>query len=92
MIDCMPIVMFCEARGYPSPWVAWIRKDQVLQNKTDSGSKYLLIRHATTKKAGNYTCMAGNFAGITNHTVLVTVRGAYFSIEVKCLKVAHNSF
>jgi len=88
----MPIVRFCEVRGYPSPWVAWIRKGQVLQNKTASGPNYLLIRHATTEKAGNYSCMAGNFAGMANHTILVIVRGAYFSIEVKCLKSLFYGF
>ena len=92
MIESMPILMFCEVRGYPSPWVAWIWKGQVLQNKTASEPTFLLIRHATIEKAGRYTCMAGNFAGIANYSFLVTVRGTYFSIKVKCLKSLFYGF
>ena len=81
----MPIVMFCEVSGYPPPSVAWIRKGQVLQNKT-SGLYYFLVHNATTEDAGNYTCMAGNFAGVTSVDYQLTVRGTYFNLEVKCVK------
>lgn len=85
MFESMPFVMFCEVRGYPSPWVAWIWKGQLLQNKSN-GPKYLLRHHATTQEAGIYTCMAGNFAGVTSFDYQLTVRGTYFNLEVKCLK------
>ena len=85
MIESMPIVMFCEVSGYPPPWVAWIRKGQVLQNKT-SGLNYFLGHNATTEDAGNYTCMAGNFAGVTSVDYQLTVRGTYFNLGVKCVK------
>jgi len=73
VIEKMPFVVFCEVRGYPPPWVAWIWKGQVLQNITNR-PKYLVRHHATTEEAGNYTCMAGNFAGVTSYNFLVTVR------------------
>lgn len=73
VFESMPFVMFCEVRGYPPPWVAWIRKGQVLQNKTN-GPKYLLRHHATTQEAGIYTCTAGNFADVTKFDIQLTVR------------------
>jgi len=73
VFESMPFVMFCEVRGYPSPWVAWIWKGQLLQNKSN-GPKYLLRHHATTQEAGIYTCMAGNFAGVTSFDYQLTVR------------------
>ena len=81
----MPFVMFCKVRGYPPPWVAWIWKGQVLQNKTNK-PKYLLRPRATTEEAGIYTCMAGNLAGVTSSDYQLTVRGTYFNLEPKCLK------
>ena len=81
----MPFVMFCKVRGYPPPWVAWIWKGQVLQNKTN-GPKYLLRPCATADDAGIYTCMAGNLAGVTSSSYQLTVRGTYCNLEPKCLK------
>ena len=77
-MENMPFVMFCEVRdGNPLPWVAWIWNGQVLQNKTN-GPTYLLRRRATTEEAGNYTCKAGNMAGVTSFDYQLTVRGACF--------------
>jgi len=73
VIENMPLVMFSDVVGYPSPWVVWIRNGQVLQNKSN-GPNYLLRRHATIEDAGNYTCMAGNFAGVTNFTYQLIIR------------------
>ena len=86
MFESMPIVMFCEVRGFPSPWVAWIWKGQVLRNKTE-GPKYLVLHDATTQEAGNYTCMAGNIAGVTSFDYQLTVRGRCFNLETKCRKI-----
>ena len=86
VFESMPIVMFCEVRGYPSPWVAWIRERQVLQNKTEE-PKYLVLHSATKEEAGNYTCMAGNIAGVNSSDYQLTVRGTCFNLEVKCLKM-----
>ena len=90
MIENMPFVMFSDVIGYPSPWVAWIRNGQVLQNKTD-GPNYILRRNATTEDAGNYTCMAGNFAGVTSFTYQLMI-GTYFNLKVKCLKDTVKEF
>lgn len=82
----MPLVMFCEVRGYPLPWVAWIWNGQMLQNNTN-GPTYLLRRRATAEEAGIYTCKAGNMAGVTSFDYQLTVRGTYFNLEPKCLKI-----
>lgn len=86
VFENMPFVLVCDARGYPPPWIAWIWKGQVLQNKTN-GPKYLLRLRATTEEAGNYTCMAGNSAGVTSYNYQVTVRGTYFNRASKMSKI-----
>lgn len=73
VIENMPFVMFCEGRGYPIPWVAWIWNGLVLQNNTN-GPTYLLRRRATAEEAGIYTCKAGNMAGVTSFDYQLTVR------------------
>ena len=85
VFENMPFALFCDVRGYPPPWVAWIWKGQVLQNNTD-GPNYLRRSSATKDEDGSYTCMAGNFAAVTRFNYQVTVRGTYFNLEAKCLK------
>ena len=92
MTEDMPIVMFSDVIGYPSPWVAWIRNGQVLQNKTNGKNYILYGRHATIEDAGNYTCMAGNFAGVTSFTYQLIIRSTYFNLKVKCLKDTVKEF
>lgn len=66
----MPLLLECDAKGYPVPWIAWAKNTQVLQNTTDK-SNYLYLRNVTLEEAGNYTCLAGNSVGNSSYTVYV---------------------
>ena len=70
----MPLLLECDAKGFPVPWIAWVRNTQVLQNTTDEPN-YLYLRNVTLEDAGNYTCLAGNSVGNSSYTVYATIKG-----------------
>lgn len=74
VFENMPLSLECDAKGYPVPWIAWVRNTQVLQNTTDE-PKDLYLRSVTLEEAGNYTCLAGNSVGNSSYTVYVTIKG-----------------
>ncbi|KAJ7390698.1 Roundabout 4 [Desmophyllum pertusum] len=90
VFERMPLLLYCGARGYPVPWVAWIWNDQVLQNSTD-GPDFLLRHRVTTKEAGSYTCMAGNYLGVANYTYQVTVKVHVPARESKTTSGTHST-
>lgn len=63
--------LYCDADGYPEPYVAWVKGGIVLQNTTTS--KTLHITNIATSQAGIYTCTATNIAGSVSHSIDVTV-------------------
>lgn len=63
--------LYCDADGYPEPYVAWVKGGTVLQNTTTS--KTLRITHILTSQAGIYTCTATNIGGSVSHSIDVTV-------------------
>lgn len=69
----MPLLLECDAKGFPVPWIAWVRNTQVLQNTTDEPN-YLYLRNVTLEDAGNYTCLAGNSVGNSSYTVYATIK------------------
>lgn len=58
MLEGKPLVLFCEAKGYPSPHFTWSKNGILLPN-SDNGTKFII--HETSKKdAGVYRCEASN--------------------------------
>ena len=70
------LYLVCEAKGYPLPFVTWIKNGKVLQTnirKTD-----LIIDDTSEKDAGKYECEASNIVGTVSYTVEVTIKGNNF--------------
>ncbi|XP_053325662.1 hemicentin-1 [Spea bombifrons] len=67
----------CDARGIPSPTIAWSKDNQILQpsiyvHYIDQG-KYLRIPESQITSSGKYVCHASNLAGQADKTYLVDI-------------------
>lgn len=60
-----PVVLICEASGYPEPSVAWI----VNNNRFEGGN--LTVKD----NGGDYTCIANNSVGSDTRVVQVVQKG-----------------
>lgn len=49
----------------------------IMTNKMTSRTSFLSISAATASHSGNYTCVATNRAGSTNHSTVLNVHGQF---------------
>lgn len=63
-----------------------------MTTKMTSRTSFLSIAAATASHSGNYTCVATNSAGSTNHTTVLNVQGQFYSfIIIMGFHVHHSS-
>ena len=73
MIEGNPLILVCEAEGFPVPIITWTKNGKLLlgsHNKTK-----FIIHDASKKDAGKYKCVASNTAGRASYTYAVEVTG-----------------
>ena len=71
MLEGKPLVLFCEAKGYPSPHFTWSKNGKLLPS-SDNGTKFII--HETSKKdAGVYRCDASNSVGTVGYSFTVEI-------------------
>ncbi|XP_063796284.1 hemicentin-1 isoform X2 [Pseudophryne corroboree] len=71
------IILHCTVRGNPTPKIEWSKKGNgILFNRRfkqfQNGS--LAIYNTVNEDAGDYTCVATNDAGVTGHTVTLSLQ------------------
>uniref|UniRef100_A0A8C8RQ70 Leucine rich repeat, Ig-like and transmembrane domains 3 n=1 Tax=Pelusios castaneus TaxID=367368 RepID=A0A8C8RQ70_9SAUR len=77
------VLLRCDATGYPTPQLTWIRSDNlpvnytVIQETPGEGVRWSIISLTgiSYKDAGDYRCKAKNLAGMSEAAVTVTVVG-----------------
>ncbi|CAG9782229.1 unnamed protein product [Diatraea saccharalis] len=74
------IVLKCEVKGHPAPWIAWLKDTQRIPNDSSNiqhvfGSSLLGVWRVTSKAAGQYVCVAENNAGAAHRRYNVAVQG-----------------
>uniref|UniRef100_UPI003BB88DB8 leucine-rich repeat, immunoglobulin-like domain and transmembrane domain-containing protein 3 n=1 Tax=Pogona vitticeps TaxID=103695 RepID=UPI003BB88DB8 len=77
------VLLRCDATGYPTPQLIWVRSDNLLVNYTviqespGEGVRWsiLSLTGISYKDAGDYRCKAKNLAGMSEASVTVTVVG-----------------
>ncbi|KAJ7327044.1 hypothetical protein JRQ81_016803 [Phrynocephalus forsythii] len=77
------VLLRCDATGYPTPQLLWVRSDNLLVNYTviqespGEGVRWsiLSLTGISYKDAGDYKCKAKNLAGMSEASVTVTVVG-----------------
>ncbi|KAH0615916.1 hypothetical protein JD844_026557, partial [Phrynosoma platyrhinos] len=77
------VLLRCDATGYPTPQLTWIRSDNlpvnytVIQESPGEGVRWsiLSLTGISYKDAGDYRCKAKNLAGMSEAYVTVTVVG-----------------
>ncbi|XP_038611347.1 leucine-rich repeat, immunoglobulin-like domain and transmembrane domain-containing protein 3 [Tachyglossus aculeatus] len=77
------VLLRCDATGYPTPQLTWIRSDnlpvnyRVIQETPREGLRWSIISLTgiSYKDAGEYRCKAKNLAGMSEAAVTVTVVG-----------------
>ncbi|XP_060635075.2 leucine-rich repeat, immunoglobulin-like domain and transmembrane domain-containing protein 3 isoform X1 [Anolis sagrei] len=77
------VLLRCDATGYPTPQLTWIRSDNlpvnytVIQESPGEGVRWsiLSLTGISYKDAGDYRCKAKNLAGMSEAYVSVTVVG-----------------
>ncbi|XP_007668337.2 leucine-rich repeat, immunoglobulin-like domain and transmembrane domain-containing protein 3 isoform X2 [Ornithorhynchus anatinus] len=77
------VLLRCDATGYPTPQLIWIRSDNlpvnypVIQETPEEGVRWSIISLTgiSYKDAGEYRCKAENLAGMSEAAVTVTVVG-----------------
>ncbi|XP_061440474.1 leucine-rich repeat, immunoglobulin-like domain and transmembrane domain-containing protein 3 isoform X2 [Rhineura floridana] len=75
------VLLRCDATGYPTPQLTWIRSNSVLVNSTviqespGEGVRWSIISLTgiSYKDAGDYRCKAKNLVGMSEASVMVTV-------------------
>lgn len=71
VLEGKPLVLFCEAKGYPSPHFTWSKNGKLLPS-SDNGTKFII--HETSKKdAGVYRCEASNSVGTVGYSFTVEI-------------------
>ena len=81
--------LYCTAAGNPPPKIGWTFKGRKLvqgAKYTIKGDGDLIIKHLSYSDAGNYTCVAGNFAGLSAASGYLSVRGKS-NFAVQCCPV-----
>ena len=78
MIEGNPLLLVCEAEGFPVPIITWTKNGKLLiesENKTT-----FIILDTRKEDAGKYKCEASNSAGRASYTstVEVTGKGEYY--------------
>ncbi|XP_062991935.1 leucine-rich repeat, immunoglobulin-like domain and transmembrane domain-containing protein 3 [Elgaria multicarinata webbii] len=77
------VLLRCDATGYPTPQLTWVRSDNipvnytVIQESPGEGVRWSIISLTgiSYKDAGDYRCKAKNLAGMSEASVTVTVVG-----------------
>ncbi|XP_066488931.1 leucine-rich repeat, immunoglobulin-like domain and transmembrane domain-containing protein 3 [Tiliqua scincoides] len=77
------VLLRCDATGYPTPQLTWVRSDNVpvnytvIQESPGEGVRMSIISLTgiSYKDAGDYRCKAKNLAGMSEAAVTVTVVG-----------------
>ncbi|XP_033016391.1 leucine-rich repeat, immunoglobulin-like domain and transmembrane domain-containing protein 3 isoform X2 [Lacerta agilis] len=77
------VLLRCDATGYPTPQLTWVRSDNVpvnytvIQESPGEGVRWSIISLTgiSYKDAGDYRCKAKNLAGMSEAAVTVTVVG-----------------
>uniref|UniRef100_A0A8D0C7A5 Leucine-rich repeat, immunoglobulin-like domain and transmembrane domain-containing protein 3 n=1 Tax=Salvator merianae TaxID=96440 RepID=A0A8D0C7A5_SALMN len=75
------VLLRCDATGYPTPQLTWVRSDNipvnytVIQESPGEGVRWSIISLTgiSYKDAGDYRCKAKNLAGMSEASVTVTV-------------------
>ncbi|XP_063166799.1 leucine-rich repeat, immunoglobulin-like domain and transmembrane domain-containing protein 3 [Candoia aspera] len=77
------VLLRCDATGYPTPQLTWVRSDNVpvnytvIQESPGEGVRWSIISLTgiSYKDAGDYRCKAKNLAGMSEASVTLTVVG-----------------
>lgn len=73
--------LLCEARGTPTPDIAWFKDGALLAPSADviysRGGRQLQLRSVQAAHAGVYTCQASNVRGITEKATRLQVYGEW---------------
>ncbi len=69
------VEILCNATGHPDPQISWQKLGTVISTKEPIEEGTLLLRSATEKDSGLYTCHARNSVGHETKNVLIIVKG-----------------
>lgn len=67
-----PVLLVCEADGFPIPQITWKKDGQLLQNGHNRTK--LIIENTNQEDAGDYECEASNSVGTANYSSTVIVK------------------
>ncbi|XP_054980117.1 LOW QUALITY PROTEIN: hemicentin-2 [Sorex araneus] len=77
VMEGRPARLLCEARGAPSPDIAWFKDGVALPPSAEAaygrGGRQLQLERARGAHAGSYTCQARNAAGVAEKTTRLEV-------------------
>ncbi|XP_053114337.1 leucine-rich repeat, immunoglobulin-like domain and transmembrane domain-containing protein 3 [Hemicordylus capensis] len=83
------VLLRCDATGYPTPQLTWVRSDNipvnytVIQESPGDGVRWSIISLTgiSYKDAGDYRCKAKNLAGMSEASVTVSVVGVVTTLS-----------
>ena len=77
------VTFACNASGVPEPFISWkFSGGKLPRHQVTSGNLILFNVQNNATYEGDYTCEAGNKAGMDNRTVTLTVDGKFYLLFV----------
>lgn len=75
-----PVILNCQASGFPSPTIQWDHNKQYITNESEDDrfnvfeNGTLVLNEARQEDTGTYGCTIGNAAGLKRRETVLTVK------------------